>query len=68
VEKNRKGHGNYQFHMEVAKKIHESLKKAEKINDFGFCWNDWVILWMDDYNLKSHTLFKLHALHFGMLL
>ena len=47
--------------MEVTKKIHESLKKREKNNDYGICWNEWCVLWLDDThmnNLESTDLFE----------
>ena len=42
--------------METAKKIHESIKKGEKNYDCSICWNDWDILWMDDYHMTLYNM------------
>ena len=39
--------------MEIAEKVHESLKKRKKNYDHNICWNDWDILWMDDSNMND---------------
>ena len=46
--------------MEITKKIHESLQKREKNNDYGICWNDWVVLWLDDTHM---TVYPQHLPH-----
>jgi len=46
--------------METAKKIHESLQKGEKDNHHSVCWNDWGILWMDDYNMTVYPQLLAH--------
>ena len=51
MEKDRKRYRSYQFHMETAKKIHESLKEGAKDYDVCICWDDWGILWMDDSDM-----------------
>ena len=48
LEKDRTRYCSYQFHMETAKKVHESLKEGAKNYDFCICWNDRDVLWMDD--------------------
>jgi len=48
--------------LEIAKKVHESLKKREKDYDIYICWNDWVVLRMDDCDMtgKSEISFILN--------
>jgi len=62
VEKDWQGYCSYKCNMETAKKIHESLQKGEKDNHYGVYWNDWIVLWMDDYNMtgKSEISFILN--------
>jgi hypothetical protein len=46
--------------METAKKIHESLQKRAKNNHYGVYWNDWIVLWMDDYNMTVYLQLLAH--------
>ena len=56
MEKDRKRYRSYQFHMETAKKVHESLKEGEKDYDVCVCWNDRGVLWMDDTDMILHSI------------
>jgi hypothetical protein len=44
---------NYFAKIKDTKKVHESLKETEKINDSSICGINWNILWLDDSNMKS---------------
>jgi len=43
--------------MEIAKKVHESLKEGAKDYDVCICWDDWDVLRMDDSNMILNTNF-----------
>jgi len=53
LEKDRKRHGSYQFHLEAAKKVHESLKEGAKDYDVCICRDDWGVLRMDDTDMSD---------------
>ena len=53
MEKDRTRYCGYQFHLETAKKIHESLKEGAKDYDICICWNDWTLLRMDDCDMTE---------------
>ena len=53
MEKDWQRYSSYKRNLEIAKKIHESLKKGEKDYDICICWNDWGVLWMDDCDLTG---------------
>ena len=46
--------------METAKKVYESLQKRAKNNYYGVYWNDWIVLWMDDYNMTVYPQLLAH--------
>ena len=62
MEKDWQGYHSYKCNLEIAKKVHESLKKREKDYDIYICWNDWVVLRMDDCDMtgKSEISFILN--------
>ena len=53
MEKDRKRHSSYQFHLETAKKVHEPLKEGAKDYDVWICRDDWGVLRMDDIDMKD---------------
>ena len=60
MEKDWQGYRSYKCNMETAKKIHESLQKRAKNNHYGVYWNDWIVLWMDDYNMTVYLQLLAH--------
>ena len=53
MEKDRKRYRGDQFHMEAAKKVHESLKEGAKDHDVCICRDDWGVLWVDDSDMSD---------------
>ena len=58
MEKDRKRHRGYQFHLEAAKKVHGPLKEGAKDYDVCICWDDWNVLRMDDTDMMINSKFK----------
>ena len=58
MEKDRKRHRGYQFHLEAAKKVHEPLKEGAKDHDVCICRDDWNVLRMDDTDMMINSKFK----------
>ena len=53
MEKDGKRYRGYKFHLESAKKVHESLKEGAKDYDVCICRNDWDVLRMDDSDMSD---------------